>query len=154
MIQEPVFSLPVATAPTIPDIVVPTPVVSSPAIETNDNDEPVLQDPTELVATDEGEPQQPQDDNVPQVEVQNVPEAEAPRRSQRVRRSAISSDYKVYNTEESHMEGDPTSYEEAMRSVYSSEWLEAMKYEMKSMSSNGVRDLEEIPKGAKTVGCK
>ena len=84
MIQEPVFSLPVATAPTIPDIVVPTPVVSSPAIETNDNDEPVLQDPTELVATDEGEPQQPQDDNVPQVEVQNVPEAEAPRRSQRV----------------------------------------------------------------------
>ena len=59
---------------------------------------------------------------MPQVEVQNVPEVEAPRRSQRVRRSAISSDYKVYNTEESHMEGDPTSYE-AMRSVHSSEWL-------------------------------
>jgi len=91
---------------------------------------------------------------VPQVEIQNVPEAEAPRRSQRVRRSAISSDYKVYNTEESHMEGDPTSYEEAMRSVHSSEWLEAMKDEMKSMSSNGVWDLEKIPKGAKTVGCK
>ena len=52
------------------------------------------------------------------------------------------------------MEGDPTSYEEAMRSVHSSEWLEAIKDEMKSMSSNGVWDLEEIPKGAKTVGCK
>ena len=52
------------------------------------------------------------------------------------------------------MEGDPTSYEEAMRSVHSSEWLEAMKDEMKSMSSNGVWDLEEIPKGAKTVDCK
>ena len=52
------------------------------------------------------------------------------------------------------MEGDPTSFEEAMRSVHSSEWLEAMKDEMKSMSSNGVWDLEKIPKGAKPVGCK
>ena len=52
------------------------------------------------------------------------------------------------------MEGDPTSYEEAMRSVHSSKWLEAMNDEMKSMSSNGVWDLEEIPKGAKIVGCK
>jgi hypothetical protein len=33
------------------------------------------------------------------------------------------------------MEGDPTSFEEAMR-------------------SNGVCDLEKIPKWAKTVGCK
>ena len=52
------------------------------------------------------------------------------------------------------MEGDPTSYEEAMRSVHSSKWLEAMEDEMKSMNSNGVWDLEETPKGAKTVGCK
>jgi hypothetical protein len=49
------------------------------------------------------------------------------------------------------MEGDPTSYEEAMRSPHSSKWVEAMEDEMKSMSSN---DLEEIPKGAKTIGCK
>ena len=132
----------------------PTPVVSCPAVTINDDREPVLQDPTEPIATDEGEPQQPQENNVPQVEEQNVPEVESPRRSQRVRRSAISSDYKVYNTEEVHMEGDPTSYEEAMRSVHSSKWLEAMEDEMKSMSSNGVWDLEDIPKGAKTVGCK
>jgi hypothetical protein len=52
------------------------------------------------------------------------------------------------------MEGDPTSYEEAMRSLHSSKWLEAMEDEMKSMSSNDVWDLEEIPKGAKIVGCK
>jgi len=52
------------------------------------------------------------------------------------------------------MEEDPTSYEEAMRSVHSSKWLEAMKDEMKSMSSNNVWDLEEIPKRAKTVGCE
>ena len=41
-----------------------------------------------------------------------------------------------------------------MRSVHPSEWFEAMKDEMKSMSSNGVWDLEDIPKGAKIVGCK
>jgi hypothetical protein len=29
-----------------------------------------------------------------------------------------------------------------------------MEDEMKSMSTNRVWDLEEIPKGAKTVGCK
>jgi hypothetical protein len=77
-----------------------------------------------------------------------VPNVEAPRRYQRVRRLAIPDDYEVYNTEEFHMKGDPTSYEEAMRSAHSSKWLEAMKDEMKSMSSNGVWDLEEILKGA------
>ena len=41
-----------------------------------------------------------------------------------------------------------------MRSANSQKWLEAMIEEMKSMSSNGVWDLEEIPKGAKTGGCK
>jgi hypothetical protein len=34
------------------------------------------------------------------------------------------------------------------------ELSEAMEDEMKSMSSNDVWDLEEIPKGAKTVGYK
>jgi hypothetical protein len=83
-----------------------------------------------------------------------VTNVEAPRRSQRVRRSTIPNDYEVYNTEEFHMEGDPTSYEEAMRSAHSSKWLEAMKDEMKSMSSNGVWDFEEITKEAKTLGYK
>ena len=52
------------------------------------------------------------------------------------------------------MEGDPTSFEEAMRSAHSSKWLEAMQDEMRSMNTNGVQDLEAISKGAKTVGCK
>jgi hypothetical protein len=52
------------------------------------------------------------------------------------------------------MEDDPTSYEEAMRIPHSSKWLEAMEDEMKSMSSNHVWDIEEIPKGAKTIGYK
>ena len=52
------------------------------------------------------------------------------------------------------MEGGLTSFEEAMRSAHSSKWLEAMEDEIKSMKTNGVWDLERIPKGAKTVGCK
>jgi hypothetical protein len=52
------------------------------------------------------------------------------------------------------MEGDPTSFEESMRSAHSSKWLEAMEDEMKSMKTNRVWKLETIPKGAKTVGCK
>jgi hypothetical protein len=41
-----------------------------------------------------------------------------------------------------------------MRSVHSFKWLEAIEDEMRSMSANKVWDLEEIPKGAKTVGYK
>jgi hypothetical protein len=52
------------------------------------------------------------------------------------------------------MEGDPTSFEEAMRSAHSSKWFEAKQDEMRSMSTNDVWDLERIPKGAKAVGCK
>ena len=52
------------------------------------------------------------------------------------------------------MEGDPTSFEKAMRSVYSSKWQEAMEVKMNSMNTNVVWDLEEIPNDAKTVGCK
>jgi hypothetical protein len=36
------------------------------------------------------------------------------------------------------MESDPTSFEEVMRSVYSSKWLEAMKDKMRYMSINKV----------------
>jgi hypothetical protein len=56
--------------------------------------------------------------------------------SQRVRKSVIPDDYEIYTSEEIHMEGDPTSYEEAMRCPHSSKWCEAMEYEMRSMSAN------------------
>ena len=52
------------------------------------------------------------------------------------------------------MDGDPTSFEEAMRNDHSSKWLEAMEDEMKSMNATKVWNLEIIPKEAKTVGCK
>jgi hypothetical protein len=83
-----------------------------------------------------------------------VPHNKPPRRSQRARRSAISNDYEVYVSEEIQMEGDPASFEEAMRSAHSFKCLDAMEDEMRSMSVNKVWDLEEISKGVKTVGCK
>jgi hypothetical protein len=52
--------------------------------------------------------------------MEEVPNVEAPRRSQKVRKSAILADYEVYNTEEFQMEDDPTLFEEAMRSDHSS----------------------------------
>ena len=71
------------------------------------------------------------------------------------KKPAILDDYEPYECEEEfQMEGDPTSFEEAMRSAHSSKWLEAMEDEMRSMSTNDVWDLEEISKGAKTLGYK
>jgi hypothetical protein len=58
----------------------------------SNDEEPFSQDLIETDVTDEGEQQQPQTEDVTNVE--------APRRSQRVRRSAIPDDYEVYNTEE------------------------------------------------------
>jgi hypothetical protein len=77
----------------------------------------------------------------------------------------IPDDYEVYaveNTEcdEIYMsgdidtEGDPTTYEAAMRSANSSKWLTTMEDELESMRMNKVWDLEVIPQGAKTVGYK
>jgi hypothetical protein len=146
MIQEPFFELPVLDAPIVRDTVVPTPIVSSLVATMNNDEVHVSQDLIETDATDEGEQQQPQTEDVPNVEV--------PRRSQKIRRSAIPDDFEVYNTEEFQMEDDSTLFEEAMRSNNSSKWLEAMEDEIKSMSTNKVWDLKYIPKGAKAVGCK
>ena len=122
MINEPIFSLPVVAAPTVLDTMVPAPVVISPVATMNENEEPVLQDSIEPIATHEGEQQQPQTEDVPKVE--------ASKRSQRVRKSAISADCEVYNTKEFQMEDDPTSFEEAMRSDHSSKWIEALEDEI------------------------
>ena len=66
--------------------------------------EPVRQEPTEPVVEHEREVQQKILEEVPEVEAQNVPETEALRKSNRTRRSAISTNYKVYNTELVHRE--------------------------------------------------
>ena len=82
---------------------VPAHVVISPVATMNDDEEPILQDPVEPIATHEGEQQQSQTEDVPNVK--------APRRSERVSKSAIPADYEVYNTKKFQMEDDPTSFE-------------------------------------------
>ena len=90
MIHEPIFSLPVVAAPIVQETMVSAPIVIPSVATMNDDEEPALQDSIESIATHEGEQQQPED----------VPKVEAHRRSQKVSKSAISADYKVYNTEE------------------------------------------------------
>jgi hypothetical protein len=155
MVAEPFFSVPTAVTPMtqgnvvaepVVDSPVPmaaTPIIDSPMTEVDEELEPIFQ---ELITNREEEQQEPP--------IQDVPHNEPPKRSQMVRRSAISDDYEVYVSEEIQMEGNPTSFEESIRSAYSSKCLEAMEDEMRSMSINKVWDLEEIPKGAKIVGCK
>ena len=82
-----------------------------------------------------------------------VPVAEAPEGLKELV-NQFSDDYKVYVSEQIQMNGDPTSFEEAMRSVYLFEWQEAMEVEINSMNTNDVWDLEVIPNEAKIVGCK
>ena len=81
-----------------------------------------------------------------------VPVAEAPEGLKELA-NQFSDDYEVYVSKEIQMEDDPTLFEEAMRSIYSFEWQEAMKVEMNSMNTNDVWDLEVIANRAKTVGC-
>ena len=57
MIHEPFFSLSAVTAPIVQDTMVPAPVVILPVATMNDDEEPVLQDPIEPIATHEGEQQ-------------------------------------------------------------------------------------------------
>ena len=74
------------------DTIVTTPVVRSSVATMNEHEEPVVQDPIEPVVTHEEEQQQPH--------IEQASSNEAPRRSQQVRRSVISNDYEVYESEE------------------------------------------------------
>jgi hypothetical protein len=79
------------------------------------------------------------------------------RKSQHERRSAIFNDYVVYMSEDvDGMEkiDDPVSYKEAMKCKNPLKWHESMEEELRSMSSNDIWDLVEIPDEAKRVGCK
>jgi hypothetical protein len=101
VVAEPVIDSPVPMAT--------TPIVDSPMTEIDEKLKSVFEKP---IANHEEEQQESP--------IRDVPHNEPPRRSQRVRRSAISDDYEVYVSEEIQMEGDPTSFEEVMRSAYSS----------------------------------
>jgi hypothetical protein len=138
--------------PLIQESHIPVPQVVAPSVETNVSTPPVeVSEIPNDIPNDE--PQQSPAVPSPCPAVHNEPI----RRSQRDRRPAISNDYVVYMNEDVNDIGkteDPNSYKEAMMSKHSSEWLNAMNDELKSMSDNDVWDLVEIPDGAKTVGCK
>ena len=57
MIHEPFFSLPTIATPTVQDTVVLAPIVILPMATMNDDEEHVLQDLVEPIATHEGEQQ-------------------------------------------------------------------------------------------------
>jgi hypothetical protein len=124
MIHELIPSVPVQ------EYISPIFEVGSSSAAPNVNGAPVIQEPEVPNAVIDEEEEQPQNlEN-------NVPNQENIRRSQRVRKSAIPDDYEIYTSEEIHMEGDPTLYEEAMRSPHSSKCREAVEDEMRSMSAN------------------
>jgi hypothetical protein len=84
------------------------------------------------------------------------PQGVALRRFQRERRSAISDEYVVYLQESDFNIGsskDPISFSQALKSVDSTKWMNAMKDELKSIDQNEVWDLVELPEGYKKVGC-
>jgi len=80
-----------------------------------------------------------------------------PRRSTREKRSATANDCILYLQEHEFdigLEDDPTSLNEAILSVHSSKWSNAMKDEFKFMKDNDVWDLIELPKENKPIGRK
>jgi hypothetical protein len=72
------------------------------------------------------------------------------RRSQRVKRSAISDNYVVYLQESDFDIGkckDPVSFSQAIESNDSAKWINSMNDELKLMDQNEVWDLVELPEG-------
>jgi hypothetical protein len=125
------------------------PSVNTPIVE-NTSGAPQMEEPANNDVVPNDEPQQNPAAN-------NEQNDEPPRRSQHEWRPAIFDDYMVYMYEDTNdigIETDPSSFKEVVKSQHSSEWLDAMKDEMKSMSTNEVCELVEIPNGAKTIGCK
>ena len=49
MVQEPFFELPATATPTMQDVVVPAPVVIPSMATTNEDEEPMVQNPTDLL---------------------------------------------------------------------------------------------------------
>ncbi|KAJ9679813.1 hypothetical protein PVL29_021660 [Vitis rotundifolia] len=127
-------------------VVIPFPTSYVPNV-----DIPIVQQPDTNQGEhgDQVEPDFPVDDTV----VDEI----ALRRSQRVRKPAISDDYMIYLQEheyDGYDASDPVTYQEAIHCPQFTSWKEAMDDEMNSMYMNGVWDLVELPQGCKPVGCK
>ena len=79
-------------------------------------------------------------------------ESETVRRSHRDRRRPDYYGTWIYTADAQKRE--PRSVTEAMSSNESEKWSEAMEREMKSIESNNVWELVELPEGKKPIGCK
>ena len=120
------------------------PLIEVPQIANDNLVDQVVQDSLEIV--------EPIEQHDPQENVDSTL-----RRSTRVRKPAIPSDYVVYLQELDYdigAENDPEMFLQAISCKESNLWYDAMKYEMNSMASNGVWNLVELPGGAKAIGCK
>ncbi|RVW29582.1 Retrovirus-related Pol polyprotein from transposon TNT 1-94 [Vitis vinifera] len=121
------------------------PIIEAPQIANDNPVDQVVQDSPEII-------EQPIEQRDPQENVDSIL-----RRSTRVRKPAIPSDYVVYLQELDYdigAENDPETFSQAISCKESNLWYDAMKDEMNSMASNGVWNLVEFPNGAKAIGCK
>ena len=121
------------------------PIIEAPQIANDNPVDQVVQDSPEIV-------EQPVEQRDPQENVDSIL-----RRSTRVRKPAIPSDYVVYLQKldyDIRVENDPKTFLQAISCKESNLWYDAMKDEMNSMASNGVWNLVELPNGAKAIGCK
>ena len=53
-----------------------------------------------------------------------------------------------------NLDNDPENFSEAVNSIDSDKWLEAMKDEIESINKNNVWELTDLPKDRKAIGCK
>ena len=91
----------------------------------------------------------------PQVVETDAPSTQVLRRSGRIRNAPERYGYLMEHDEMLIIENDePTSYQEVLSSIDKQKWLDAMNSEMDSMYDNQVWNLVDLPKGAKSVGCK
>nr|XP_016432663.1 PREDICTED: uncharacterized protein LOC107759292 [Nicotiana tabacum] len=82
-----------------------------------------------------------------QISNTNEPQEMPLRKSQRVRKSAISDDYVVYLQESDFdiaLNKDPVSFSQAIESNESEKWIDAMKEDLKSMEYNKIRTRPDI----------
>lgn len=89
--------------------------------------------------------------------MQNQDEILGIRRSLRIRKPAISSNYVVYLQESNicvGLDNNPSSFSQAIEGKNSSFGYDAMKEEMESIAKNQVLDLVELPDGHTAVGYK
>lgn len=78
-------------------------------------------------------------------------------RSQRKKRYVIPNDYFVYLQKHDFdigIRNDPIIFFQAIKSNNYIQWINTIKEELESTSKNDVRELAELSKGSKLIGCK